>query len=255
MIGRIITYNDEKAFGFIKSANKQQFFFHKTNVKFDAIKIGTLVSFEVKMNPKTNKTNSVNIQNLSPEYLTKKYRLTEPLNTHSILKSISNNWKLEARIEKNKDYFFYNREIRHIVENNKYYIIGRKGTGKTSISEHLLNISDPKVFSEKLNFKNFPFNELYEFYNDKFPPPNQYNTIWKYIIYSTVAKLMVTNENIDLNVRTSLSKIYKPEPIKSLERTVSNWTSIKGGISIIGSGITVEVKKESKIKMQVGYKE
>lgn len=248
MIGRIIKHNEEKGYGFIKSATNQSFFFHVSNVKFDIIKIGIIVSFEPRIDRKTTKTSAVNIQNLSTEYLTKKYNLTEPLNTHFILKSIANNWKLDAKFEDNKDYFFYNREIKQIVEHNKYYVIGRKGIGKTSISEHLLSLNGPKIFSEKLNFKNFPFNELYEFYNDKFPPPNQYNTIWKYIIYSSVAKLMVTNESIDSELRTLLSKIYKPEPIKSLERTVNNWTSAKGGFTILGTGVTFGITKETKNK-------
>ncbi len=83
MIGRIYSYNNEKEFGFIRSANKQSFFFHKSNVKFEKIEIGTLVSFEVRLNPKTKKTISSNIKNLTPEYLNKTYKLNEPLNNHT----------------------------------------------------------------------------------------------------------------------------------------------------------------------------
>ncbi len=59
---------------------------------------------------------------------------------------------------------------------------------------------------------------------------------------------MVSNENINLELRTKLGKIYKPEPIKSLERTVSNWTSTNGGFTILGSGVTFGLKKKSEDK-------
>ncbi len=164
----------------------------------------------------------------------------------NVIKSIAENWKLEAKLETQKDYFYHLQEVNLILNRSKYYIIGRKGSGKSSISEHLLALNSFDTFSEKLSFKNFPFNELYGLDNQKFTPPNQYITLWKYLIYSTIAKLMVGNEKIDASVRASLAEIYKPDPIRSLARTINNWTSAEFGATVFGTGGNFKFSKDVK---------
>ncbi|MBK7434402.1 MAG: hypothetical protein IPI66_11190 [Chitinophagaceae bacterium] len=105
----------------------------------------------------------------------------------------------------------------------------------------MLSLNDYQTFSEKLSFKNFPFNDLYGLDNQKFTPPNQYITLWKYLIYSTVAKLMVKNERINADVRNKLSEIYAPDPIRSLARTINHWTSKEFGAQILGTGGTLKL--------------
>lgn len=166
-----------------------------------------------------------------------------PINSEMVLKSIAENWKLDAKLESKKNYFYHLQEVNSILNKSKYYIIGRKGSGKSSISEYLLSLKNHDTFTEKLSFKNFPFNELYGLDNPKFTPPNQYITLWKYLIYSTVAKLMVQNEKIDSSVRSRLGEIYKPDPIRSLSRTISQWTSKEFGATIFGIGGSLKVDK------------
>ncbi|MBX7109297.1 MAG: hypothetical protein K1X61_11675 [Chitinophagales bacterium] len=158
------------------------------------------------------------------------------INSKSIIKSIAENWKLEAKLEANHNYFYHLQEINSILNKSKYYIIGRKGSGKSSISEYLYGLKNHDTFTEKLSFKNFPFNELYSLDNPKYTPPNQYITLWKYLIYSTVARLMVLNEKIDSQIRNKLKEIYAPDPIRSLARTINQWTSAEFGASILGTG-------------------
>lgn len=171
---------------------------------------------------------------------------SEQLLSKSVIKSISENWKLEAKLEVKRDYFYHSQEVNQIQNNSKYYVIGRKGSGKSSISEYLLGLKSYDTFSEKLSFKNFPFNELYSLDNQKYTPPNQYITLWKYLIYSTVAKLMVTNEKIDASVRSKLSEIYTPDPIRSLSRTISHWTSTEFGANVLGTGGTFKLARDVK---------
>ena len=160
------------------------------------------------------------------------------IQSKDVIKSIAQNWKLEAKLESTQNYFYHLREINSIINNTKYYIIGRKGSGKSSISEYLLGLRNHDTFTEKLSFKNFPFNELYSLDNPKYTQPNQYITLWKYLIYSTVAKLMVKNEKIDSDVRNKLGEIYTPDPIHSLSRTINHWTSKEFGATILGTGGT-----------------
>ncbi|MDQ1557707.1 MAG: hypothetical protein QOD32_767, partial [Pyrinomonadaceae bacterium] len=116
------------------------------------------------------------------------------------------------------------------------YLIGRKGTGKTAICEYLYKQTGPKRFSRKLTFKSFPFNNLYQLENNRFKTPNQYITLWKYLIYSSVAKMMIENQNIDSDVRMNLEKVYGNDPVVSLQRTISKWTGKNFEFTILGTG-------------------
>lgn len=162
----------------------------------------------------------------------------------SYLKEIAEYWKLEAKQENSKRYFFDVDEAKKIIGGNYFYVIGRKGSGKSAISEYVVNISSHDTFSEKLSFKNFPFNELYSFENQSYTPPNQYITIWKYIIYSNICRLMVKNENIASEARNVLEKLYPPDPIKSLARLIDKWTTKEFGASILGTGGTIKIDNQ-----------
>lgn len=247
--GVVKFYNNSRGFGFIDYDNSKSIFFHKSEM-IDEVTESDFVNFKISTSNKTGKPVATNVTligdkiNKSIETIEKKYNITEKIDPQNILKSISENWKLEAKLEKGKDYFFHSAELNQITDRNKCYIIGRKGTGKSSISEYILNLKSYNIFTEKLSFKNFPFNELYSFENQKYTPPNQYITLWKYLIYSTVAKLMVSNENIDSKIRQVLGEIYKPDSIKSLQRTISNWTSAEIGLTVLGTGGTISGSKE-----------
>ena len=170
------------------------------------------------------------------------------------------NWKLEAKLEDVDRYFFHTDEVQEILSGRKAYVIGRKGTGKTAISEYIYRNPNHAQFTEKLSFKNFPFNELYSLKNESFNFPNQYITIWKYLIYSSVCRMMIRNESLDNDIRTSLGKVFTPDPIISLSRTISKWTTGEFGFQILGNGVTVKlgtnnIKPETPISERVAMLE
>ncbi|MBK5276836.1 MAG: hypothetical protein JJE30_17550 [Desulfuromonadales bacterium] len=146
-------------------------------------------------------------------------------------------WKREAKAEDNDRYFWHVHEVDKIARGEKYFVIGRKGSGKTAISEYFNKQKRHDVFAEKLSFKNFPFNELYSHNNQKYTAPNQFITIWKYLIYSTICRLMLNNEAVDLDVRNKLSKIYDSN--SPLSRRVGEWVGKDFGISLFGLSIKV----------------
>ena len=153
-------------------------------------------------------------------------------------------WKLEAKSENSSRYFYHLNEANEILQGKKNYVIGRKGTGKTAISEHITKIGNGKngVFTEKLTFKNFPFNELYDLNDKKYTLPNQYITLWRYLIYSFICRMMLKNPNINSEVRDSLSLSYDVDPITRLPRIVQEWT--KDDFEILD--INKKQKKTSK---------
>jgi hypothetical protein len=57
---------------------------------------------------------------------------------NEIAKRIADNWKLDARFEDSTRYFYNYSEVDQILNNNKCYVIGRKGAGKTAICEYIL---------------------------------------------------------------------------------------------------------------------
>ena len=146
-------------------------------------------------------------------------------------------WKLEAKLEDNKRYFYHLGLVGKIEKGSKSYVVGRKGTGKTAICEFLYQKKGQKKFSQKLTFKNFPFNTLYNLANDQYNNPNQYITLWKYVIYSSIAKLLIINKNINGKIRSDLNKVYEKDIPTSLSSNVSRWTGGSFNLKILGNGL------------------
>lgn len=152
---------------------------------------------------------------------------------------ISDQWRVEAKQE-NAKYFYYTDEVKQIVDGSKFFVIGRKGEGKTAIAEYISDAISSNVFTEKMTFKNFPFNILYELSNGEYTTPNQYITIWKYIIYSCVCKMMIRNQSINSDVRDKLEKVYGDKTAtRSLDRLIKKWTTNEFGFQLFGNGINI----------------
>lgn len=182
-------------------------------------------------------------------YLCKECYLELTNKRSNALDEISNQWKVEAKQE-NAKYFYYTEEVNQIVNGSKFFVIGRKGEGKTAIAEYIADTNSSNIFTEKMSFKNFPFNILYELSNGEYTVPNQYITIWKYIIYSCVCKMLIKNESINGDIRAKLEKMYGDStPNKSLDRLIKKWTTKDFGFQILGNGINIgrDINEESPI--------
>lgn len=160
----------------------------------------------------------------------------------ALLDEISKRWKLDA-MQESSAYFYNIQEAAEILNGEKCFVIGRKGSGKTAIVGYVDNLADSNIFTRKMSFKNFPFNILYQLSNEKYTIPNQYITIWKFIIYSTVCRLIIKNEAIDANFRLKLVKIYGNDPNKSLEQLIEHWTTKEFSLQILGTGFGINGEK------------
>jgi hypothetical protein len=131
------------------------------------------------------------------------------------------NWKLEAKLEDSERYFFEVAEVDSIRSGHKSYVIGRKGTGKTAIGERfLVREHKDNAHSTKLSFKNFPFNELYNNKDTIFTRPNQFITVWKYIIYMTICRLMRDNPKVNYSARAYCEKLIPANDVTSIARLI-----------------------------------
>lgn len=172
----------------------------------------------------------------------------------SIIEEISK-WSIEAKEEDNDRYFFHFSDVNLIENGQKNYVIGRKGTGKTAIAEYVKNQQSPKIFSKILSFGNFPFNLLYECVDREYTPPNQYITIWEYVIYACVCSMMAANQEVSKRSPVNLAKIFDVDIEKALSRSIKTIISPGFGVNIFGvganktSGILTDIRQSWKEKV------
>ena len=156
-------------------------------------------------------------------------------------------WKLDAKFEESNRYFYHDNDVSDIESGKYSFIIGRKGVGKTAISHNLYSKVSHDRFCEKLTFKNFPFNSLYALEDGDYTKPNQYITLWKYLIYSAVCRMFVKNEALDTEVRCELEKMYgSNEPISNLRRLIKKWVANEWSIKLFGMGSKVKLTDDSE---------
>ena len=125
----------------------------------------------------------------------------------TLLEKLDFEWKLDAKEEDIK-YFYHTEETASVLSGEKYMIIGRKGEGKTAIATFIHKNVGAGAYADKLSFKNFPFNSIYNFSDNNYPKPSQYTTFWKYLIYVSICKQMVYDNNINFKIRDSLAKLF-----------------------------------------------
>ncbi|KAA9340109.1 P-loop ATPase, Sll1717 family [Adhaeribacter soli] len=99
-----------------------------------------------------------------------------------------------------EEYFLDQNYWENIVKSKTYFVIGRKGTGKSAIYNWIKNRESEKgIIISNLSFRSFPFEKLLRLSDDDFTRPNQYQSIWKYIILSEFAKQIVLDQHTSKN--------------------------------------------------------
>ena len=91
-------------------------------------------------------------------------------------------------------YFLDNDYWNRVVEKKTFFVIGRKGTGKSSIYRMIGEQAAKKgVLIENKDFGDFPFERLLKLDDDNFAKPNQYQSIWENLILNIFAKMLSDN--------------------------------------------------------------
>lgn len=173
--------------------------------------------------------------------------------TTSALKEISV-WKLDSKFEDMDRYFYHLDLVDELSNGNKFYVIGRKGTGKTAISKYLestdfydhFNAKNANVnlFTDKLTFKSFPFNDLYSLKDTTFRN-NQYITIWKFVIYSSICKMMIQSDNTPPMIKTDLEKIFHKDVSIALKRNLHSLLEANFNLKIFGGGLKSSITENN----------
>lgn len=99
-------------------------------------------------------------------------------------------------------YFLDNNYWNRIIEGKTYFVIGRKGTGKSSVYRMINELSADKgyIIINK-DFGDFPFEKLLQLDDQDFAKPNQYQSIWENLILNIFAQSITAHpvENDDNN--------------------------------------------------------
>jgi hypothetical protein len=161
-------------------------------------------------------------------------RMEPTRGSKKILLDAISDWKLEAESENSNQYFYHLKEVEELENGNKCFVIGRKGTGKTAICQYFEENKTYDKFCMKLSFKEFPFNILYNLEDSSYTTPSQYISIWKYLIYSAILKMMARNESVDSSISKKLQDIYPPDPMEHITKTISTWTKKSNGLAVLG---------------------
>ncbi|MBZ2106238.1 P-loop ATPase, Sll1717 family [Streptococcus mitis] len=161
-----------------------------------------------------------------------------------LLKKLDNEWKLDAKEEDIK-YFYHTEETASVLSGEKYMIIGRKGEGKTAIATFIYKNVGAGAYADKLSFKNFPFNTIYNYSDNRYPNPSQYITFWKYLIYVSICKQMVRDNNIDSNIRDNLVKLFPAKKrSENLKDLIPKITVKEFGFQVLSTGLNIATSRE-----------
>jgi len=160
---------------------------------------------QMQVESETGKTpEDSGINNAVPSELIKDGQLTPALRK-SVLEEIKSNWRQEGGEEDSK-YFYYRDEIKSIINGDKYYVIGRKGSGKSAIANYILERLpeiDSSVYADKIIFADSDFPE----YKREKKGVLDYENECLLLIYKKFYELMKENSSDDN--RDKLEKYIK----------------------------------------------
>lgn len=171
----------------------------------------------------------------------------------AILKSIDFG-DIDGYGDPNLDHYFLDNDYWNKITNeDTFFVAGRKGTGKSAIYRMIEEQSIEKgAIVHNTDFGDYPFNRLLSLSDDGFSRPNQYQSIWRYMIFSDFARLISLYpveddfnnrhyQELDQFVRlclgNSIADLYK----ELLSRTMK--TEI--GLSALQISPTIGMEKES----------
>ncbi len=102
-------------------------------------------------------------------------------------------------------FYDYDNISENILLPNIYYLVGRKGTGKSILARYIEKQHEllPKNKTKVISFRNFLFHQLLEFKDKEFKS-REYFFIWKWCLLINMASLLISDDN---NIR---SQHYEP---------------------------------------------
>ncbi len=162
---------------------------------------------------------------------------------------------IDGLYDPNINKYFIDIEYKNAIWNSsKYFIIGRKGTGKSALYNWIYrnSIEEGKIVSNK-SFSDFPFEKLLQLSDDSFSKPNQYQSIWRHIILTELAHMICMDQgnypDDDYNeLNAVIHYIYGTDIVDLYKNTTRKLVKTGGNIGFNGFvGINTEQSKELEL--------
>lgn len=157
---------------------------------------------------------------------------------------------IDGLYDPNLDKYFLDEDFwKKIVENDTYYLIGRKGTGKSALYQWIYsNQNKHDVIVSNLSFQDFPFEKLLQLNDLNFSKPNQYQSIWKNIILLEICKMIVSDQSNIYNseyqnIKDYLYFLYGSNLGELHKQTTQKVEKTSGGLSYKGISSVIEKEK------------
>lgn len=114
----------------------------------------------------------------------------------------------EAKNDENlDDYFVEFPEYKDIINGNKRYIIGRKGTGKSAILQkiRLMSNEDPLAFYEDVSLRDFPFADFKNMEDKSLANKSKYIVAWKILLLLSYINMILRDASVtDVRMKDEL---------------------------------------------------
>lgn len=114
------------------------------------------------------------------------------------------------------NYFYDNDYYNSIINKNKFFILGRKGTGKTALYKYIQSKANThNLICKNNNLDQFPYSKLRKFSYSEYDIYNKYAPIWEYIIYLQICKCIIEDQSFSIdsrqyiNIKNYIDKIFK----------------------------------------------
>lgn len=147
------------------------------------------------------------------------------------------------------NYFVKLPEYNDIESGAKRYIIGRKGTGKTAVAQHikLRSRQDPLIFARSLSLRNFPLQDLRSLRDRGLRDKAQFVPIWKFLLATEFARLAAEDQGVmNYSVLAPLNEFLNTNFGKnsfSFNETVKTLRDNNSKVAVKNSFISREVSK------------
>jgi adenylate kinase family enzyme len=150
------------------------------------------------------------------------------------------NWEVDPRDEDMKRLFFQKNGIEDVFSGKKNIVVGRKGSGKTTIAQYIVQVhrSTTKIF----NLSDIDFFELNEFSGGDSEQHSKSVIFWRYLIYYMILEILVRQNLLDYKLIKLVRSVINIGSDEDFARRVSYLRNLNFKLSAFGA--EAEIKAE-----------
>lgn len=130
-----------------------------------------------------------------------------PIESMSRLSNIKG-WEDDALLDNTERYFYLTRQAKDILSQDKWLVLGNKGTGKTAIARHIASLNGKDgIWNRTLNFASYIH---YEDFLAKRAPNSERGLVdlWRYIILSAAVECLMADDTLDIETQNKLTPFF-----------------------------------------------